>query len=259
MARKRREILDQLLDRHGRTFAEQLGIRLDRDGADGLFQLLVGSLLMSAPISADIAVAASRSLFARGHATATAMAGADRQDLVDALGAGGYVRYDESSATYLRDTAGLLLERYDGDLAQLRAAADGDPERISRLLQECKGIGGVGAAIFCREAQMVWPELQPFADATALAVAEELGLGGTARALAQVYGDDDLSLLTAALVRARLERDVTALREGEAQSPTETQVARMRRDELYELAQQHDIPKRSTMTREELEEALLEA
>lgn len=258
MARKRREVLDRLLERHGRTFAGQLGIDLDRDGQDGLFQLLVASLLMSARISTGIALASAGALFERGYTTAARMAGADWQGRVDALGEGGYVRYDESTATYLGETAQLLLDRYDGDLHGLRAAADGDPARIQQLLTECKGIGPVGAAIFCREAQMVWPELQPFADSAALAVAEELGLGSSTRELVGLYGDDDLSLLTAALVRVRLDDDVEAVRSGRARAPTETQVARMRRDELYELAQEHEIPQRSSMTRDELAEALLE-
>jgi endonuclease III len=258
MARKRREVLERLLERHGRTFAGQLGIHLDREGEAGLFRLLVASLLMSARISTDIALAAATALFEHGHTTARAMVAATWQDRVDALGEGGYVRYDESTATYLGETAQLLLDRYDGDLDNLRAAADGDPDRIQRLLRECKGIGAVGAAIFCREAQMVWDELQPFADDAALEVARRLGLGDSARQLADAYGDDDLSLLTAALVRARLDDDVEAILTGDAGTPTETQVARMRRDELYELAQEYEIPHRSSMTRDELAEALLE-
>lgn len=258
MARKRREVLERLLDRHGRTFAGQLGIHLDRDGGGGLFRLLVASLLMSTRISTDIALATAAALFERGHTTAEAMVAAGWQDRVDALGAGGYVRYDESTASYLGETAQLLLDRYDGDLDQLRATAGGDPERIQQLLQECKGIGRVGVAIFCREAQMVWDELQPFADRAALDVAEQLGLGSSVGQLASAYGDDDLSLLTAALMRTRLADDVDAVLSGQAEAPTETQVARMRRDELYELAQEQQIPQRSTMTRDELAEALLE-
>ncbi len=258
MARKRQEVLDLLLERHGRTFAAQLGIDLDRDGQDGLFRLLVASLLMSARIPTDIALAAASVLFDRGYTSAQRMLEASWQDRVDALGEGGYVRYDESTATYLEQTAQLLLDRYDGDLQGLRAAADGDPDRIQQLVQECKGIGRVGAAIFCREAQMVWPELQPFADEAALAVAAQLDLPTSTRQLAGVYGDDDLSLLTAALVRAKLENDIEAVRTGQVEAPTDTQVARMRRDELYELAQRLQIPNRSTMTRGELAEALLE-
>jgi endonuclease III len=209
-----REAHERLLDRHGRTFAAELGIRLDREQPAPLFQLLVASLLMSARISTAIAVDASRALYDAGLTTARAVADATWQQRVDALGKGGYVRYDESTATYLGETAQLLLDRYDGDLRRLRREADGDPARIHELVQQCKGIGKVGADIFCREAQAVWEELRPYADEVALQAAAELGLGSTPRELAEVHGRHDLSLLTAALIRARLDGDLEELAHG---------------------------------------------
>jgi hypothetical protein len=205
------DVHERLLRRHGRTFARELGIRLEREQPAPLFQLLVASLLMSARISADIAVAAARALHDHGLTNAQAMAGASWQQRVDALGAGGYARYDESTATYLGDTAELLLDRYEGDLRRLRAEAEGDPDDIHALVQQCKGIGAVGADIFCREAQAVWEELRPFADKAALETADQLGLGATAEQLARLHGNDDLSVLTAALVRVRLAGEVDAL------------------------------------------------
>ena len=71
----------------------------------------------------------------------------------------------------LGDTALMLLDKYRGDLRQLRAAAGRDPRRERLLLKECKGIGEVGADIFCREAQITWDELFPFADRRALEAA----------------------------------------------------------------------------------------
>jgi endonuclease III len=250
------QILDRLLARHGRTYADELGIDLRGGGGSALFQLLVGALLMSARISTDIAVAAGRALFARGYTDPQAMLDASWQDRVDALGEGHYVRYDESTATYLGDTSTLLLERYDGDLRQLRAAADGDRDRLHELLQDAKGIGRVGADIFCREAQTAWQELRPFADDHALGIAEELGLGGSAEALADVHGDDDLSVVAAALVRAKATKDLAVLREGRDAPPTETQLAIATRDELYQLAQERDLDGRSSMSRDELADAL---
>ncbi|HTJ71778.1 MAG TPA: hypothetical protein VL551_29830 [Actinospica sp.] len=49
-------------------------------------------------------------------------------------------------------------------LRRLRAEAGGDAGRVRELLQEFKRIGLVGAEIFCREAQSVWPELRPAFD-----------------------------------------------------------------------------------------------
>jgi len=84
----------------------------------------------------------------------------------------------------LGDTAKMLLDKYQGDLRRLRAAAERDPGRERALLKECKGIGDVGADIFCREAQVAWNELFPFADRRALETAGRLGLEDDAARLA---------------------------------------------------------------------------
>lgn len=250
-------LLERLLARHGRTYADELGIALHRGGPDELFQLLVGALLMSARIAAPIAVAAGRALTERGYTSPRRMLAASWQDRVDALGAGGYVRYDESTATYLADTSQLLLDRWDGDLRALRHEADGDRDEIHRLVQACKGIGQVGADIFCREVQHVWGEVRPFADRRSLATADELGLGRDAATLADRAGTDDLSRVTAALVRARLAGDVEVVRgDRRPDHPTETQLAVATKDELYALARERDVPGRSTMDRAALVEAL---
>jgi hypothetical protein len=75
------------------------------------------------------------------------------------------------------------------------------------LLQEFKGIGETGAAIFCREAQSAWPELYPFADAKALDAAKKLGLGDDAQALAGLVDQRDFPRLVAALIRTSLAKD----------------------------------------------------
>lgn len=113
--------------------------------------------------------------------------------------------YDESTATALGAGAELLLDRYRGDLRRLRDEADGDPERIRELLQEVPRIGPVGADIFCREAQGVWPELRPASDGRARRAAAGLGLPKTPAGLARLVDADDLPRLAAALVRVELE------------------------------------------------------
>ncbi len=80
-------IVRELLARHGRLYAEDAGIRLaDRPGP--LYQLLVLATLLSAPITAETAVAAARELFAAGYRSPKAMSEASWQDRVDALGRG---------------------------------------------------------------------------------------------------------------------------------------------------------------------------
>jgi hypothetical protein len=187
----------------GRTYAQEAGIRL-KDAPSPLYQLLVLTTLLSAPISARMAVAAAREIYAAGWRTPRAMAAAEWQEVVDALGRAHYRRYDESTATALGEGARLLQHRWHGDLRLLRREADGDPQRIRELLQEFRRIGPVGAEIFCREAQGVWPELRPALDARALDGARRCGLPGERRRLAALVEPDDLPSLAAALVRTTL-------------------------------------------------------
>ncbi|MGW2474194.1 endonuclease [Streptomyces sp. NPDC001665] len=193
-----------LLDEHGRTYAEEAGIRL-RDTPMPLYQLLTLCALFSVPIKADMAVAAARELFAAGMRTPHAMVEASWQDRVDALVRAHYRRYDESTATALGEGAQLALDRYHGDLRKLRAEADGGPGKLRDLLTGFPRIGPVGADIFSREAQGLWPELRPAFDKRAQDAAEGLGLPREPEKLAGLVADEDLPRLAAALVRTGLE------------------------------------------------------
>ncbi|MBX5497282.1 MAG: hypothetical protein IRZ15_18245, partial [Bryobacteraceae bacterium] len=97
---------------------------------------------------------------------------------------------------------------YQGDLRKLRDAAKADPARERELLKEFKGIGDVGADIFCREAQLAWPELFPFADAKVLEGAKSLGLPASADQLLHlVRGRVEFVRLVAALIRVKLRKN----------------------------------------------------
>ncbi|MEW1658065.1 endonuclease [Streptomyces sp. NPDC093707] len=196
-----------LLDRHGQTYAAEAGIRL-RDTPQPLYQLLVVADLLSARIRASVAVAAARALFGAGLRTPRRMADAPWQRRVDALGEGGYRRYDESTATRLGDGARLLLDRYGGDLRRMREAADGDLGALRGALQELPGVGPAGSGIFVREIQGVWPEFAPYLDAKALQGAQRLGLPDDPGALARLVRPEETAALASALVRAALERSV---------------------------------------------------
>ena len=121
-------IVRELLARHGRLYAEDAGIRLaDRPGP--LYQLLVLATLLSAPNTAETAVAAARELFAAGFRSAKAMSEASWQDRVDALGRGHYRRYDERTATMLGDGAELLTQARELYVEGAKAARQGQAER----------------------------------------------------------------------------------------------------------------------------------
>ncbi|MFF7178661.1 endonuclease [Streptomyces sp. NPDC008121] len=192
-------------DEAGRTYAEEAGIRL-KDTPQPLYQLLVLAHLLSARIRAATAVAAARALFEAGMRSPRAMRDASWQERVDALGEGGYRRYDERTATQLGEEAGLLLEKYGGDLRRMRAAADGDVDALGAALREMPGIGPAGADIFLREVQGVWPDVGPYLDERALEGARRAGLPADRAALAELVPGKDLPALASALVRTSLDR-----------------------------------------------------
>jgi endonuclease III len=208
MAGTRERVVKTLLDRHGVTYAGQAGIRL-ADRPSALYQLLVLATLLSARISADVAVAAARELFAAGYRTPRRMRKASWGDRVDALGRGHYRRYDERTSTMLGDAAEQLLDRWRGDLRKLHDEAGSDPKRIRGLLTEVKGIGLAGADIFLRELQAVWPDVAPYVDDRVSEGAKILRLPSSARGLSGLVGSPrDMARLASALVRVALERGV---------------------------------------------------
>ncbi|MEU9320875.1 endonuclease [Streptomyces sp. NPDC048295] len=223
-----RDTVAVLLARHGTTYAAEAGIRL-RNTPQPLYQLLVLSDLLSARIRASVAVSAARALFGHGMRSPRRMAAATWQQRVDALGEGGYRRYDERTATQLGDGARLLLDAYGGDLRRLRAEADGDLDTLRAGLRRTPGIGPAGADIFVREVQAVWPETAPYVDGKALQGAERLGLPASPTELAELAeqaepaepprpareagrgGQTDghgIAVLAAALVRAALDKHI---------------------------------------------------
>jgi endonuclease III len=205
MDRTSEAIAERVLERHGRTFADEAGIRL-ADQPAALFQLLVLALLLSTRIGAGIAVAAASALQSAGWTTPQRMREAPRSAVIAALGRSGYRRYDERTATRLREMAGVVLEKYGGDLRRLAARADQDADRARALVQEFNGIGPTGAAVFLREVQAVWAWVRPYLDTRAIHGAERVGLPTDASALAELVPPDELARFAAALVRVSLWR-----------------------------------------------------
>lgn len=202
-----KEIAEALLERYGHTFAQELGIAVEKNTPSPLFRLLCASLLFSARISARIAIEAARALSDKGWTTPQKMASPSWEERARTLNEAGYARYDERTATMLGETAEALLDRYRGDLRKLREEAGRDPGEERRLLKEFKGIGDVGVDIFFREAQVAWEELFPFADRRALQGAKDLGLAEDPSSLARLVRKRDYPRFVAALVRVRLEGD----------------------------------------------------
>ncbi|GAA4254420.1 HhH-GDP family DNA glycosylase [Dactylosporangium darangshiense] len=205
MSTRDRHTVAVLLEQQGRTFAEEAGIRL-ADKPAPLYQLLVLSTLLSAPITSVVGIGAARELFATGYRTPRAMLQATWQDRVDALGRGHYRRYDERTATILADGAELCLSRWGGDLRRLHADAGAGAAGVRDRLTDFPGIGPTGADIFVREVQAVWADVAPFVDRRVTAGAERLHLPSTPEAIARLAERRRLPELTAALVRVGRDR-----------------------------------------------------
>lgn len=199
--------IDTLLEEAGRTFADEAGITL-RDEPAPLYRLLVLSVLLSSRVQAKLGVAACRELVDAGLGTPQRMRDADWQERVDALGRAHFRRTDEQTATALGEGAQLVLDEWGGDLRRMREAAGGDAGRLAELLTAVPRLGPVGADIFIREVQAVWPEFRPHLDAKALDGAEALGLPRDPAALAEQVDGDDLARLAAALVRANRDAEL---------------------------------------------------
>ena len=213
-------VVEALLERHGQTYAQELGIDVAKGTPSVLFRLLVASILFSARIGAGQAAKAARALTNTGWTTADKLAATSWRERVRVLHRHGYARYDERTASMLGDACELLLDRYRGDLRRLRAEAGQDPRAERRLLKQAKGLGDVGVDIFFREAQVVWGELFPFVDRRAAQAARRLGLDPDPRALAGDPDPEAFARLVAALVRTGLADDHDAVLEAARARPS---------------------------------------
>lgn len=189
-----------LLDDAGRTFADEAGIRLEDEPA-ALYRLLVLTVLLSGRVRAKLGTRACRELVDSGFGSPARMRDASRSEVLDALTRAKFLSKEQTTDA-LQDGAALVADRWRGDLRRMREEADGDVERLAELLTEVPRLGPVGADIFTREVQAVWPEFRPHLDARALAGAEKLGLPQDPATLAGQVTGDDLARLAAALVRA---------------------------------------------------------
>jgi endonuclease III len=205
--RATRSVVRTLLRHRGITYSEEAGIHLEKNTPAVLFQHLYMSLLLSARISAENALEATRALIQAGLTTPQKMSRATWQDRVDVITWHGYKRYDERTSTMLGDTAALVVGKYKGDLRKLRDAAGRDVKIERTLLQEFKGVGPVGADIFLREVQVIWEEAFPYADRKVLDAARRLGLPADPAELSRLVARHDFARLTAALIRTALAKD----------------------------------------------------
>lgn len=195
-----------LLDTAGRTFADEGGISL-ADKPAPLYRLLVLSVLLASRVQSKLGTASSRELIDAGLGSPGKMRDAKRQDVHEALTRGRFLSKDQTTDA-LQQGAGLVVERWNGDLRTMRAEADGDVETLRGFLTAVPRLGPVGSDIFLREVQAVWPEFRPHLDGKATDGARAVGLPTDPAELAELVDGEDLARFSAALVRADLGQEV---------------------------------------------------
>jgi len=165
---------------------------LDLSNAEDRFKWFLASVLFAKRISAQTAKETYRYFEQEELTTPDAILEAGWDRLVEVLDAGGYTRYDFSTATYLLGIAKTLKEKY-GNLERLHAESNG-PSDLEQRLKEFKGVGPVCVNIFLRELRGIWEKAKPKPSPLAVATAEKIGLN-----------QEDIERLESQLVRLNLE------------------------------------------------------
>lgn len=205
-----------LLGRYPRGYVtEQAGFAVTSTAA-GLFRLMCVSVMARDTVPSGPAVAAVQALFRRRWHSAQEMAKTSERERADVISGAGYEPAAEA-ARRLGEATSFVTERYDGDLGRLRDAAGGDHQRLRGLLREIPGMDDAGVAVFLRDAQMFWPEADPFMDDHARRAARRLGLPSDPdellRDVARGQGEEKLSWLAGALALVDVRNEYTKIRE----------------------------------------------
>ncbi len=158
---KPKQTIHALMTRQQGRYSIELGIDLSSGRSRDIFRWFLASVLFGARISAAIVKKTYREFEAGGIASPKTIIDAGWDGLVEILDRGGYVRYDFKTATKLLDLCRSLTEKYDGDLANLHAAAIDLRDLEERLKALAKGIGEVTVNIFLREMRGIWGKADP--------------------------------------------------------------------------------------------------
>jgi hypothetical protein len=199
----------------GGRFSLELGIELDRDPAE-VERWALAATLFGNRISSAVAMPTYRVLERAGVRTIVDAGCRTWGELVALLDQGGYVRYDERTASRLLALAGSVSDRYGGRIARLGEQVE-DAGELERALRDLPGWGPVTVHAFLRELRGVWRGAAVDLDDRAARSARHLELPSRLGALSSfaVAAHLDVRDLEAALVRLSLCHEVTACPGGE--------------------------------------------
>ena len=166
----------RLIESLGGMYSRELGIDPTRGGSGEIFRWFLACKLMGARISTRTALRTYKEFERRGAVTPGRIRETGWDGLVGILDAGGYARYDFSTATKLLAITDDLLRRYRGDLNVLHEEATGPRDLEDRIKGLGKGIGDATANIFLRELRGVWAKAMPALSPLVLLSAGGMGL-----------------------------------------------------------------------------------
>jgi hypothetical protein len=199
----------------GGRFSLELGIDLDRD-PDEVERWALAATLVGSRISTAVAMRTYRVFEHAGVRTIEDAGGRDREELISLLDEGGYVRYDERTASRLLALAQVIADQYDGRLATLGEEV-ADSEELEQALRALPGWGPVTVRAFLRELRGVWPGADPPLDTRAALAASQLKRPAGSHALSSLAAAAHLDFrdLEAGLVRLCLCHDLAGCPGGE--------------------------------------------
>jgi endonuclease III len=139
-----------------RLSAKSLGIEIQSGQDRDLFKWFVASFLFGKHIQQEVARHAYQVLVDQhGCDSPKKLARYSWQKLVDILGEGHYVRYDESMADRLLKLSIKLNDEYGGKVGEIHNQSK-DRAELKKRLEEFNGVGPKTVEIFMREARKVW-------------------------------------------------------------------------------------------------------
>lgn len=199
----------------GGRFSLELGIDLDGTPRE-VERWALAATLLGNRISTAVAMRTYRVLERAGVKTIIDAGDRSREELVKLLDSGGYVRYDERTASRLHTLAAVIADRYGECLSTLGGQLT-DPDELEGALERLPGWGPVTVRAFLRELRGVWPGADPGLDDRAAASARHVHLPAAPDALQSVAAAAHLDFrdLEAGLLRLALRHDFAACPGGE--------------------------------------------
>jgi len=183
--------IKELIKKYGTPYSLMLGIDLQSKDEAEIQKWFLASILYAKPIREESATATFKQ-FDKLHVTrADVILQTGWDGLVKILDAGGYTRYDFSTATKLLSVFGSLKKDY-GSLTRLEELSENSKDLEMRIKGLGKGIGYVTISIFLRDMRLIWNKADP--SPTPLV---KIGM--------KALGIDDLSIFQESLERVQVE------------------------------------------------------